>query len=278
MNYRRLAKALHPDKNLNKPSATASFQSVVIRKLATDLNHLQDKDDEQLREERQRDSWWTYITSPIYGKLAKETEEQKQQQEFDRIQRLSTRRIKENDLVRQAGSVQTLKDKLQDVKGKIATVKEKNEEVAQAREAKKQERIRKDQEAKRQAEHQEARERLAKMRAEWAQRKMEGAVRAAKQAREAQEAQEAWEADERIRHDQAARETQQTRHRERRARLTRASAHPTGNNRSKPATTVRSSVPKKIICQHNAFWPKCPGCKMIACAKCRQNLRGERAR
>ena len=28
INYRRLAKVLHPDKNPNKPSATASFQRV----------------------------------------------------------------------------------------------------------------------------------------------------------------------------------------------------------------------------------------------------------
>ena len=117
--------------------------------------------DEQFRKERQKNSWWTYMTSPIYGKSATETEEQKQQQEIDRIQRLSTKRIKENDLARQTVGVKTLKNKLQDVEGRIAIVKMKNEQLAQTREANKQERTRKDREAKRRAEQQEVRERLA---------------------------------------------------------------------------------------------------------------------
>ena len=97
----------------------------VVRKLETDLKRLQDQDDEQLKKERERDSWWTYIASPIYGKPAKGTEEQKQQQETDRLQRLSSKRIKENDLARQETSVQSLKRKLQDVNGKIAAVKKR---------------------------------------------------------------------------------------------------------------------------------------------------------
>lgn len=273
----------------------------VIRKLATDLKRLHDQDDEQLRKERGKDSWWAYIASPIYGKPAKETEEQKQQQETDRLQRLSSKRIKENDLARQETSLQSLKGNLQDVNGKIAAVKKKGTDAARAREADRQEHVRKEQEAKRRAEEQEEHERLAKIRAEWAQRRTEEtAAHAAKQAREAQEAREA---EERIRRDQAARENQgareaqQARHREHRARVARA-AQTARNNMSKPATTARSSAPKKTLCQHDAFWPKvhgshlcsncysvqrhfafqCPGCKMIACAKCRQNLRGERGR
>ncbi|KAL9630036.1 MAG: hypothetical protein Q9164_006612, partial [Protoblastenia rupestris] len=200
-NYRRLAKVLHPDKNPNNPSATASFQ-----------------------------------------------------------RRLSSKRIKENDLARQETSVQSLKGKLQDVNGKIAAVKKKGTEAARAREANRQEHVKKEQEAKERAEEQEERERLAKMRAEWAKRRTkETAARAAKQAREAQEAKEA---EERIRRDQAARENQcareaqQARHREHRARVARAAAQAARNNMSKPATTARSSAPKKTLCQHDAFWPK----------------------
>ena len=101
------------------------------------------------------------------------------------------------------------------------------------------------------------------MRAEWAKRRTEEtAARAAKQAREAQEAKEA---EERIRRDQAARENQgareaqQARHREHRARVARAAAQTARNNMSKPATTARSSAPKKTLCQHDAFWPKTHG-------------------
>ncbi|KAL8939634.1 MAG: hypothetical protein Q9211_002653 [Gyalolechia sp. 1 TL-2023] len=275
--YRRLAKVLHPDKNSNTSSATASFQSLVaawetikdpvrrreydqkwvhirqckstreqvekqragsfrteprdpaeettqrkeqaillerlrnleghrvsyqnqiyelergIEKLATDLNRLRDKDDWELRKEREGDSWWTYITSPILGKLPKETEEQKQQQAIDRIQRLNVKRIKENDLGRQAASVQSLKEKLQDVNGKISAIEQKVEEMARAREANRQEQSRKEQEAKRRAEQQEARERVAKMQAERVRRQEEETARAAQQAREAQEVREAEE-------------------------------------------------------------------------------------
>ena len=278
----------------------------VIRKLATDVKRLQNQDDEQLRKERERNSWWTYLTSPIAGKPAKQTEEQKQQEENGRIQRLNSKRIKENDLARQEASVQSLKDKWEAVNNKIVALKKRNEDTARAQEAARQERIRKEQEAKRQAEEQE---RWEKILAEQARRRTEeAAARAAKQAREAQEAREAEERirrdQERLRRDRAEREAQRSReaqqawHREHRPPVARAAAQTARNHVTKPATKAPSTASKKTTCRHDGFWPKmqgshlcdnchsmqrrfafqCPGCKMIACANCRQNLRGERGK
>ena len=287
----------------------------VIRKLKSDLNHLREKDDEQLKKERERNSWWTYITSPIYGKPAEETEEQKQRQEVDRLQRLNSKRIKENDLARQEASVQSLKDKLQDTNSKIAAVKKKDEDAAQARAASKQERIRKEQEAKRREAEQEKRRAWENMLAELARRQREeaaaSAAREAQEARQAEErrrrdhaareAREAREEEERKRRDKAAQEAQealQARRRERRAQAARATVNTARKNKSKSAKTDQSFTSNETICQHNAFWPKvqgshlcgncgsiqrhfalqCPGCKLMACASCRQKLRVERRR
>lgn len=45
-----------------------------IRKLVADLKSLKDQDDGDVRKERERNSWWAILTSPIYGQV-KETEE-----------------------------------------------------------------------------------------------------------------------------------------------------------------------------------------------------------
>ncbi|KAL8783605.1 MAG: hypothetical protein Q9195_009339 [Heterodermia aff. obscurata] len=184
--------------------------SRVIRQLAAALKRLQERDDEDLRKESERNSWWTFITSPIYGKQTPETEEQKQQREFHRLQRLHSKSIKEKELIQQEANVHNFKDRLQDVTGKIAAVKRKREDARLVDEARMQERLRKEQEAKRWAEAEAERERQAKLRAEWeaesARRRKEEAVKLA--ARQAKEAQEAEEARKRARVAQEIREAQ----------------------------------------------------------------------
>lgn len=272
----------------------------VIRRLAADLKRLQDQDDEESKKEKQRNSWWTYFTSPIYGK-AEETEEQKQQRETQRLQRLNCKRIKDYELNQKKANLQRLESALQDVESKIIAEK-KNEDRAQAQAAKRQEQLRKEEEARRRSEEeQQERERQARREAAMAKLRREQAARAAKEARDAEEAREA---EERVRRAQAAREAQESQQRARaaeaaaarRRKASKPSATTTSKNSSYRASTTTTK--KNSTCQHGAFWPQlqgshlctncqtvqrrfafqCPGCTMIACANCRRSLRGERGR
>lgn len=276
--------------------------SRVIRNLSATLKRLQERDDEDLRKEAERNSWWTFFTSPIYGKQAPETEDQRRQRAFHRIERLHTKSIKEKELIQEEANLNNLKDRRDDAVTKIAVLKQKKENARLAEEARVQERVRKEQEAKRQAEAKAERERQAKWRAEWEaeaarRRKEEEAKRAARQAKEAQEAQEAQK---RARAAQEAEEAQKARLAqvfEKIAREAREGAQAAKKKEAQEASS-RTFASTQSLCRHNAFWPKieggftcsncrspqrhfafkCPGCAMIACASCRQTLRGERRR
>ena len=302
--------------------------SRAIRNLSATLKRLRERDEEDMRKESERNSWWTFFTSPIYGRQVPETEEQKQQREFHRLQRLHTNNIKEKDIIQQEANAHNLKDRLQDVISKIAEVKRKIEDARLADEARMQERLRREQEAKRRAEAQQERERQAKWKAWWeaesvrlrkeedekkraeAQqererqakwkaereaesarlRKEEEAKRTARQAREAQAAEEA---------QRRARVAQEARNRRQQtARAQAQRGRGSGGYGQAQSATARASASTQGICRHNAFWPKiqgaslcsncnlvqnhfafqCPGCSKIACATCRQALRGERRR
>ncbi len=104
----------------------------VVRKLTADFKRLQDQDDEDLRKERKRNSWWTYLSSPIYGKV-NETDEQKQKRETERLHRLASKSIKRSELQGKEAKLQTLQDALQNVNSKIAAEKKKAEDEAPRR-------------------------------------------------------------------------------------------------------------------------------------------------
>ena len=226
---------------------------------------LQDQDDEETRKERERNSWFTYLTSPIYGTKA-ETDEQKRIRETERLQRLASQSIKRSELQQKEARLESLESALRDTNSKIAAEKLRYETEARAQAAKRQEQLRKEQEKRRQEREQQERERQAEKAAAQEKARREEAVRAAKQAQEAREAQERARAArqaEAVRQAEAARQRQNT-----------------------------------SPCQHKAFWPKlegshlcgnchsttrrfafqCPGCRMIACANCRQSLRGEKGK
>ena len=251
----------------------------VVRRLAADLKRLQDQDDDELRKERERNSWWTYITSPIYGE-AKETEEQKQRRETERLQRLASKSIKENQLAQKEAILQKSRYALDDVSSKIAAVKKEEEDEARVRAVRRQEQLRKDEEARRRVEEEQMRTKWAKWEEEQIKLRMEQVARAAKAAREAQEAQE------------RAREEAAEKYRAELER--RAQAASMAAERARTARQARNDS----ACIHDKFWPRiegrhlcgschntqrrfafqCPGCGMIACASCRQTLRGERRR
>ena len=269
----------------------------VVRRLEADLKIIQKQDNEELRKEREINSWWAYLTSPIYGKQ-EETEQKRQERETERLQRLASRLIKENDLFQRRAKLQGLRDALQDVTSKIAAEKKEKEDEERMEAAKRQEQLRKEQEARRRVEKEEIRKSWARWEELQAELRKEQAARAAKEAREAQEA---WEALERLRKAADERRKAEAEERARAARAAEAAqkAKETRNDRFQPATPLhsysRASMSNKSTCRHHKYWPKlegshlcstcqniqrrfafqCPGCSMIACASCRQILKGK---
>ena len=255
-----------------------------IRKLVADLKCLKDQEDEYVRQEKQKNSWWTYLASPIYGKL-EETEAQKQERETNCLNRGASKRIKGSELAEKEARLQRLQEELRDVNGKIAAEKrtaedEKSrvEEEARARKLRTEQearahQLRTEQEARKRA-MQEMRERMAKV-----QRERAESERAARETREAKEALE------RAAIERRRREAEET------AQAMRRRAEEVAR---KPRDE-RSGVATKSTCGHDRFWPKvegiqqcekchavqrrfafqCPGCRLVACASCRQSLRGE---
>ena len=251
--------------------------SRVIRRLNADLQRIHDEDEEDLREEKQRNSWWTYF---IHGKVP-ETEEQIQMRDTTRLHRRASKTIKESQLSEEKGRLQRLQSALQNTECKITIErqrvqeeKRKVEEEARARRAKM------EQEARTRA----AQEMLERM----ARERKENADRAARAAAEAREAQAAREAQERARMVAAA--ERRRKEAEERVRAMRAAEEAVRKARK----TDRSEAATRSACRHDRFWPKiegrqtcghchavqsrfafeCPGCKMVACASCRQDLRG----
>lgn len=278
-----------------------------VRKLTADLARLQDKDDEYSRKDREQKSWWTYLALPIYGK-PKETQDQKMDRETERIQRLAIRRIKESELKEKETKLNRLHDELRDVNDKIAAEINKAKEESQTQE--REERLRKEQEARMKAE----REMWDKSEEIRVKTQKERAEREAKKAREAEATRKAQEEQERIRKAVAAARdklaTGQVRKRqelaeEERIQATHAAEEAARKSRvaqeerARPTASMYGSSHAPNLtqnnCRHEKFWPKvegrqqcnncsvfqnrfalqCPGCGMIACANCRQNLRGE---
>ncbi len=278
----------------------------VIRKLVADLKRLEELDAEDVKKERERNGWRAYLAAPIYGR-AEETEEQKGERETARLNRGASRRIKGSELAEKEKRMQGFRERLADVSGRIEGEKKKaederrrGEEEARARRAKveqeaRERKVKMEQEARERKVkmEQEARERaMREMRERMARVQKEQAERAAKEAREAQAAREAreraWEAMERERVAAAAERRRQEA--EERARAVEAA------RKARKGREERSGGATKGTCRHDAFWPKiegrqmcgecramqnrfafqCPGCKMVACANCRQSLRGEK--
>lgn len=115
-----------------------------IGRLTTELRRMQDKDDEESKKQRERNSWWSYLTSPISGKTA-ETEEEKLRREAERLQRLAITSIKSNDLKRKEAILKTLETDLKIINLRIATEKKRYEEEVRAQESMRKEQLRQEQ-------------------------------------------------------------------------------------------------------------------------------------
>ena len=257
-----------------------------IRKLAADLQRLKDQDDEDIRKEKERNSWWTYLSSPLYGK-AEETDEQKQQRETKRLDRQASRRIRGSELAEKEARMQRLQDALRGVNVRIAAEKKRAEdEKRRAEEETRARRMKAEQEARDRA-MKEAWERMVKEQKE----RDERAAKAAEALREAREAREALE---------RARAAAAEERRRKEAEEQRAQALRRADEAARKARQARDEwsglAAKKSTCRHEGWWPKvegkmvcgkcfalqsrfalkCPGCGMLACANCQKVLRGGR--
>jgi hypothetical protein len=115
----------------------------------------------------------------------KETEEQKQRRETERLQRLASKSIKENQLAQKEAILQKSRYALDDVNSGIAAVKKEEEDEARVQAVRRQEQLRKEEEARRQVEEEQRRKKWAKWEEEQIRLREEPAARVAKAAYEA---------------------------------------------------------------------------------------------
>ena len=261
----------------------------VVRRLAAELKRLEDQDNDELRKERERNSWWTYVTSPIYGQV-KETKEEKQTRETERLHRLASKSIKKSQMEQQEATLQRSRDALDEVSSKIADINRMEQQMKEEAKRRTEEEKRRAEEAKRQVEEQS--------RKKWVDEQVRlYRERAERAAREAREAQEARQAEQRVR-EKAAEEKRKAESEERARARARATGDAARRARQAQYDTKNPSASPYNTCQHRKFWPKlegshlcqnchtiqrrfafeCPGCGIVTCADCRQDLRGERNR
>ena len=257
-----------------------------IRRLRAELKRLQDKDDEERKKQREKSSWWAYLTSPIYGKTA-ETDKEKLQREAERLQRLASTSIKTNELKCKEATLKALETDLKIINLRIATEKKRYEEEARAQESIRKEQLRQEQlmqERLRQEQLRKERLRQEQLRQEQLRKEKEAWTKEQEQ-REREREVEVAAALHKKRQEEAARATG------------RARAANEARDCRKAAPEARPT-PFRGTCRHKAFWAKlegsrscskchglqrhftfqCLGCKVIACASCRQILKGETAK
>ena len=242
-----------------------------IQNLRSDLKRIQDQEGKAMRRERARRSWWTYLSAPLYGKVD-ETEEQKQQRDIERLQRLSCRTIKVAQLTEKQRWLRTLNNALEnlDIETEAAKSKTSQDEEACSKAARRQGQLRHEQQA-------------ASRRA--AERELQQAMWQAAAARVAK-AKEDREAQDYARRARAAQEAAET-------AMRNANGQASSTNFYSFNRTFLST--NNSECQHDAFWPKvhgkqlcsrchryqtlfvfqCPKCQTMACAGCRQVLKGK---
>ena len=281
-----------------------------VNRLTVEIARLRDVDEEELKKERERNTWWVYLSSPMYGRV-EETEDKKRHREVERLQRVASRSIKMIELAREEAELQRLSDFLKSTKNKIDAECKKREDERREEEAKT-----RAAEARKQAEFekQQADVRRAEQERIWAEirRRQQEADRVAREQREKLEREQAAAAEiykklekqrrqeaDRIAREQAAvaevhRKLEKQRQEERAKREEQQQKDPEGQIWRAVRGQRANRVATKTSCKHAKFWPKiegrqscshcnehqwkfvlqCPDCKMIACAACRKSLRG----
>ncbi|KAF2431638.1 DnaJ-domain-containing protein [Tothia fuscella] len=237
-----------------------------IRRLEQEIKNLNSIFAAEAAEEAQKNSWTTWILSPLYKKRV-ESEHEKERKERERQERRIEKDMKERKLditraaEKQKESLLTKATKEFDSAnriddGKIELIKSKKY-FREAREAEAREKVRKEQEAKMWKEYEEQQKKGA--------REAEAAYRKAQA--ESQAAGQKW-----------------------REEAGRTSHHAYFNSAQRSTPQPQTST-----CSHNGWWPKvqgraacpdcndvwtyllqCPGCQKRACPKCQSGIRAKR--
>ncbi len=250
--------------------------NTVIRRLQAEINAIQELEDQAEREEQERKTWWRYLLSSRTQKM----EEQKEERERVRLQRVASKSIKTHDLATAEAKLQRLEDAMVQVKEKMNAENQamQNRKLSQKRDEWRRqdeaEAARRAREA--QAQAREAREReRARQKKESAKREHAEREHAAMQAQEAQAAREREAAEERKRTETEAQERQrreaQEQGRQRAGEKARAKARAAGEAETRrswrhqpsgggggggggrpgePLTSTRTHG----ACQHKRYW------------------------
>lgn len=279
-----LARIIDLEQQKNSCQTIILESTRVARRLEGDLERLKEQDAEDVRKDRARDNWLTYLTSPWYP-TNKETETQKQARDADRIRRLVVKRVRESEKSTIQSQLGNLKDRLGHLETMIAAEKKVEADELRMQNKRRQAQAGKEQEIRRRAEGEEIRKRQEEFRAKL---RREQAARD-KEARETQEA--------RARAEKATLEEQTRMARERVAKAQADLRARTRADQTPGQASSHASRPTpQASCLHKAFWDrvegghtcsnchgfqhrfafKCPTCSKIACANCRQLLRGEK--
>lgn len=248
-----------------------------LNKLQAELNRLQEKIHKSQQEQAARETWWAYFTGRGSG-----TEKDKKQRERDWLDNLAAKRIKQAMLDGQKSRVEKFEAALQETRYEITKIeREIRKEAAEVEEAWRkahQERQRREYEI-RLAEAQRRREEEETRLAELRRRREEEALREMRQ----EQAKAA------ARRERARKEEEEQRQRQRRE-AERRKAY------TKPTRDFRTANNTSGPCQHKGWWHKVEcgmtcsrcqtrtnrfvfrcSCDMVACATCRDILKGVRS-
>ena len=272
--------------------------SLEVRKLKVEQKRLQEQHDEALRKEEERNKWWTSLASSVFGKIDR-PEQEKREWEAEDSRITADMDSLCSELSNKESELRRVRDILRYVNGKIAIENEMAEEAARERAIDMRYMV--EQEAERRA-RAEMRERRPK--AQEKEAKPTVRARAARQEQERHEARCAEQERKWEEHQERDKMEVEERAKELRAQAKRDAEETTRkaqSRRSKPAAHSQNSShgsgPSKSVCQHNMFWARvegkhrcsrcdavqnhftfqCPGCKIMACASCREteNQRAE---
>jgi hypothetical protein len=257
----------------------------VIRRLKLEINGLMSILAAEAAEEAQKNSWGTWLLSPIFKK-AEDGDEVKARKDRARQERRIERDMKERRLEKNREELKTTKARMEKSKAEIdaanvrddAKIQELQTTIWRKESWQRQERERAEREKRAEVmrQQQEQRERKEREAAE-ARRRQEAAARLAKQQREEEEARR-WQkrAEEFSKWEEELRK-------------------PQNHSSFTDPAEMKARKNASVTCQHDGWWPKvqgraacpechdswtyllqCPGCAMKACPKCQAAVRPRR--
>lgn len=267
----------------------------VLRKLRADLQRLRAEDEEYAKREREKKSWWSFVKSPVYESTA-ETEEEMEEKERRRIDRIASTRVKESELGVQETELNMLNLRLSETDSRIVVEASREKQATRNR-------LEQEQEARRRAEEKRTRDKWDATAGDRAKAEKEAAEGQAKEARETQERLRKEREEQRRRAERAARMAEAAKDEERRRMTAEANRRKEAQGHARrpqrdPLDRFASAEPSEPSagCRHSGWWIKIegqhrcsecnivqkrfayrcpsPACDKIACADCRRKIQG----